>query len=102
MPRRPEHDDPVDLVLGALAVHRLTRLITADKIAEPLRERAVEVAGPSDEPEGLAYFVTCPWCVSMWLAGGWLALRTIAPRTARALGTVLASSSIAGLLASWE
>lgn len=100
MPRRPEHDDPVDLVLGALAVHRLTRLVVDDKITEPLRER-VTGAG-DDEPEGLAYFVTCPWCVSMWVAGGWLALRTIAPRTARALGTVLASSSVAGLLASWE
>jgi hypothetical protein len=96
MPRRPEHDDPVDLVLGALAVHRLTRLVTDDTITEHLREPIVERGGWP------GYFTTCPWCVSMWVAGGWLLLRTAAPRTARALGTVLASSSVAGLLASWE
>ncbi len=98
MPRRPEHDDPVDLVLGALAVHRLTRLVTTDEVARPLR-RVVDER--SDGGAG-SYFVVCPWCVSMWVAGGWLLLRTAAPRTARALGTVLASSSVAGLLASWE
>lgn len=90
--------DPASLAVGALAVHRLTRLATEDEITEPVRQRITTAA-----PEGrLAYLVTCPWCVSMWAGAGWAALTVAAPRTARALGAVLAWSSVTGLLASVE
>jgi alkylhydroperoxidase family enzyme len=88
----------VDLAVGALAVHRLTRLITEDSITEPLRRPVLE-----DRPDSrLADFLTCPWCVSVWVAAGWLALTAAAPRIARPLGAVLAWSTAAGLLSSLE
>lgn len=88
----------MDLAVGALAVHRLTRLATQDEITTRLRERIHTAA-----PEGrLAYFVTCPWCVSMWVGAGWAALTVAAPRTARVVGAALAWSSVTGLLASVE
>lgn len=88
----------MDLAVGALAVHRLTRLVTTDEVTAPVRDRITEAA-----PEGrAAYFVTCPWCVSVWAAAGWLALSAAAPRLARPLGAVLAWSSATGLLSSWE
>lgn len=88
----------MDLAVGALAVHRLTRLVTTDEVTAPARDRITEAA-----PEGrTAYFVTCPWCVSVWAAAGWLALTAAAPRLTRPLGVVLAWSSAAGLLSSWE
>jgi hypothetical protein len=88
----------VDLAVGALAVHRLTRLVTEDTITDPLRRPVLE-----ERPESrLADFLTCPWCVSVWVAAGWLTLTAAAPRLARPLGAVLAWSTAAGLLSSLE
>lgn len=98
MPALRESDDPVDLAVGALAVYRLTRLVVTDEVARPLRQA---VDARSDGGAG-SYFITCPWCVSLWLGAGWVALRRLAPRTARTAGAALASSAVAGLLASWE
>lgn len=84
------------LAVGALAVHRLTRLVTTDTITEGPRDALVDRGGR------LADLITCPWCVSVWAAAGWAALSTVAPSLARPLGAVLAWSSVAGLLAAQE
>lgn len=49
------------MVLAALAVTRLARLVTVDELSAPFR-RWVGARG-----EGWAYFITCPWCTSIWL-----------------------------------
>jgi hypothetical protein len=51
-----------DLVLASLATYRLTRLFTADKITQPLREW---ITARSD---WFGYLVTCDWCLSIWLS----------------------------------
>lgn len=51
-----------DLVLASLATYRVTRLVTADKITERLREA---VTARSDF---FGYLVTCDWCLSIWIA----------------------------------
>jgi hypothetical protein len=90
--------DPITLAVGALAVHRLTRLVVDDEVTAPLRKRLTEAA-----PEGhLAYLLSCPWCVSIWLGAGWAALAVAAPPVAAGAGAVLAWSSATGLLASVE
>lgn len=90
--------DPVTLAVGALAVHRLTRLVVEDTIADPIRDRIRERA-----PEGrLAYFLTCPWCVSVWIGAGWALLAGTRPGVAAGAGAALAWSSATGLLASVE
>lgn len=53
----------VALVIGAVV--RLTRLLTADKISEPIRDRVDRRYG---EDSMRAYFVTCDYCVSMYLS----------------------------------
>lgn len=50
------------LVLAALATYRLTRLVTADRITEPIRSRI------EDRSEFAGYLVTCDWCLSIWIA----------------------------------
>lgn len=64
------------LLLYALAVARVTRLITADKITEGLRGHVIRWADRRaginpDDPFAptplLSYFVTCPWCVSIYV-----------------------------------
>jgi hypothetical protein len=89
--------DPVTLAVGGFAVHRLTRLAVSDKITEPLRDRVAP-----DEESRLAYFVTCPWCVSIWVAAGWALLAVTAPSVAAPVGAALAWSSVTGLLSSVE
>jgi hypothetical protein len=90
--------DPVTLTVGALAVHRLTRLATEDELTASLRRRISSAA-----PEGrLAYLVTCPWCVSVYVAAAWAALAVSAPAVAVPAGAALAWSSVTGLLASLE
>jgi hypothetical protein len=90
--------DPTTAAVGGLAVYRLTRLLVEDEVTRPARERITEAA-----PEGrLAYFVTCPWCVSMWVGAAWAALVVTAPPVATAAGAALAWSAVAGLLSTWE
>ncbi len=53
------------LVLFTLTVARLTRLITTDKLLEPLRNWVTQKRGPDSQ---LTYLVHCTWCTSMWIA----------------------------------
>jgi hypothetical protein len=97
--------DPVSLTVGALAVHRLTRLVTDDELTRPLRERAAEWARGDAHRAArprLGYLLHCPWCVSPYVAAAWAALTVTAPPAAAAAGAVLAWSSVTGLLASME
>lgn len=97
--------DPAALLVGALAVHRLTRLAVEDEVTRPLRERITRWAEGTAERRAapsVSYFVTCPWCVSVWVAAGWAALTVTAPAVAAPAGAVLAWSSAAGLLSSLE
>lgn len=54
----------VVLVAWVLALARLTRLINADELTDPLRIWIMHKTGPESK---WSYFVGCPWCVSMWL-----------------------------------
>jgi hypothetical protein len=97
--------DPVTLTVGALAVHRLTRLATEDEITRPLRERLTRWAAGdayrAARPR-VGYLLTCPWCMSIYAAAGWAALTIAAPAVTTPAGAVLAWSSVSGLLASLE
>lgn len=58
----------VVLVVFALATARLTGLATLDEITRPTREailRRLDERRASHR--ALAYFVTCPWCQSLWI-----------------------------------
>lgn len=53
------------LVTAYLAVARITRLLTEDRITVPLRRWIVNKWG---ENSMTAYLAHCPWCVSMYVA----------------------------------
>ncbi|QPO17090.1 membrane protein [Gordonia phage Lilbeanie] len=59
--------DVLTVILTIVAVARLTRLVVADAITYPIRARIVLWTG---EESRLTYFVTCSWCVSIWLGAG--------------------------------
>lgn len=95
-----------DLLVDALAVHRLTRLVVVDKITEPYRDRLIRalyarrgdryIDTPVDwtaraQDEGLdapflAQLVSCRACASIWCA----ALAVVARRTMPAVWSPLA------------
>ena len=54
----------VFLAFGLIA--RITRLITDDYITGWLRAWIIGRFGPDSRT---AYLVTCPWCMSLWVAG---------------------------------
>ena len=79
-------------LVDALAVYRLTRLVTRDRITEPLRTRV------ESGPEWLTYLLRCGWCASPYLAVGVITARRLVPRAWAPAAGVLACSAVAGLL----
>jgi len=109
------------LLVDIAATHRITRLITRDRVAAPLREawiceqyerigRFPDLVGESwsetmaadPHPPEWARFVECPWCVSMWVAAAAAAARALVPRWWDPLARVLAASSVASLAITLE
>lgn len=90
------------VVLGFFVTARLTRFLTADFLAAPLRAWVIGRFGPASK---LAYLVQCPWCMSVWVAVPPAVLVTVwgvwpVPAWAVGVGLVCAWSYVYGLLAS--
>lgn len=51
--------------IALLAAARLTRVITDDKIGEPLRRGVIRVAGRDSM---LTYLAHCRWCTGLWVS----------------------------------
>lgn len=115
----------LELAVDALAVHRLTRLATADTITEPLRRElvtqliefkqehlltadqqdaadAAELVAMTPDPPMLAVLVTCRWCAGVWITAAAMLLRWRRPRAWAAIARPLAVASASTLLAGLE
>lgn len=122
---------PARLVVDALAVYRLTRLVTEDVLLDPFREAVIRWAYTSDperehdlpdrptiidragpdawqdlahtdhDPPRLATLVQCRWCAGVWVA---LGVVFVARRFRwwPAMADALACSAVAGLAARLE
>jgi hypothetical protein len=55
----------VYLLVLALAVARLTRMVTEDKIMLPIRQWVLRRSG---EDGWFFYLVNCPFCMSVWIS----------------------------------
>jgi hypothetical protein len=108
------------LVVDALAVARLTRLVTRDRITKRVRRPAVAAAyttagqtfpGPTwdlfetavvtDDPDApdLAYLLSCDWCSSVWVAALVVAARALVPGVWDPIARILAASQVTGMAA---
>lgn len=60
----------LQLLIYALAVARVTGLIVADTITEPVRDRLIGWLDdtPGSAGEWFASLITCPWCAGMWVS----------------------------------
>jgi hypothetical protein len=89
-----------DLVLGALATHKVARIVSKDGVTTPLRAPFTEfrgVAGSAEvnesaRPEPVRHVVgellTCPFCLAPWIASAYVGTLVVAPRVARTWAAV--------------
>lgn len=96
--------NPVTFAVDALAVYRLTKLITEDKLTEEMRKIVgdkfpwvVDKRTGQKRMSLVEYLVNCPWCVSIWAAGFIFTLRKVSPKTADYLSGILAASALTGI-----
>ncbi len=88
---------PLDLAFDGLATYRITRLLTEDELLAPVREWVWKNHSP--EETKLGYFVTCPWCVSIWAGALVVTARTLAPHTWGLASRALSFSAVTGMVA---
>lgn len=105
--RLPRRFDPRDLLLLAIGTHKIARLLTKDPITSPMRAPVTRFTGPGGPSEvdeevrgrgfrhGLGELITCPLCVSQWVATTGAFGLVLAPRATRfvlSVFTVVAGS----------
>ena len=108
--RANEHLAWSDLALVAVGVHRLSRLITKDRVTSAMRAPFVEYQGtglPSEleeTPRGggarlaVGQLLNCPYCLGEWLSLAGVAGLIFAPRPTRLAATVLSVATVADIL----
>jgi uncharacterized protein DUF1360 len=101
---------PVDIVLVGVATHKLARRMSKDSVTSPLRApftRYEGVAGPAELQErvrgsglrqAVGELVSCPFCLSQWVATGFVFGLLTAPRATRWAASVFASLALADFL----
>lgn len=85
----------LDLIILALAVYRITRLVTTDVILNRYREKIWRRYPP--ENGGLGYLITCDWCTSLWVSSLVVVMYTIASEPTTLILSVFALSGFVGL-----
>ncbi|WP_182525449.1 DUF1360 domain-containing protein [Nocardioides dongkuii] len=91
----PERYSVLDLALGAVATHKLARIVSKEGVTTPIRAPFTEFEGEAGSAEltespkdGAGHTVgellTCPFCLAPWIASGYVAALALAPNAARA------------------
>ena len=100
-----------DLALASLATFKLSRLLAKDPVTSPLRApftRYGKLTGPSeltDEPRtdgpvrhAIGELLTCPFCISQWVATGFVSGLVFAPRFTRLAAATFGVVSVSDFL----
>lgn len=108
--RLPERLDFRDLVLAAVATHKISRTVSKAPITSPLRApftRYKGVSGPSQLEEevrgegarrAFGEFIACPFCLSQWAATSFIFGLVLAPRATRLITAIFATVAVSDLL----
>jgi hypothetical protein len=93
----PDEVSSRDLALGAIATHKVSRLITRDRVTSIVRAPFTEFqedAGAGEVEEAargtgmrraIGELLVCPYCLAMWIATVFLMGLLVAPRATRAI-----------------
>jgi hypothetical protein len=107
----PEAYPARDLVLGGVAVHKFSRVLSKSSVASPLRapftefERAAGSAEHHESARGqhgarhtVGELLTCPFCLGVWLSTAYVVGLAAAPRPARAWAALFTVTAISDVL----
>jgi hypothetical protein len=102
---------PWDVLLLAAGTHKLSRTLSKDAVTSPLRApftRYKEAGGPAEVMEEVRFqgglrhsigeLITCPFCLDVWIAGGFTVGLVFAPRLTRLVATALTAVTGADFL----
>jgi hypothetical protein len=99
-----------DVILAGVATHKLARRVTKDSVTSPLRApftRYEGVSGPAELQErvrgrgirkAVGELISCPFCLSQWVATGFVFGLLTAPRATRWTASVFSSLALADFL----
>lgn len=97
----PERVSRADLALASVATHKLSRVVTKDRVTSAVRAPFTEFegsAGPAEVEErargvglrrAVGELLVCPYCLDLWIAAAITAGLLVAPRATRWAATVL-------------
>ena len=88
-------NNTLTLLTDIVAVYRLTKLVTDDKLTEDIREAIFSKFPPNSSK--LGYLLSCGWCTSIWAGLIVFGLRRVSQSTADYLSATLAASALVGI-----
>lgn len=106
----PERIGAGDLALIGTASHKLSRLLSKDKVTSPLRAPFTELqgsGGPAELEErsrgsgarkAIGELLMCPYCLGLWVVAAFSVGLLFAPRLTRFLATVFSALTISDFL----
>lgn len=106
----PERVPAHDVVLMGVATHKLSRMISKDRITSFARAPFTEFDEPAghgeveEKPRGrglrrsLGELLVCPYCLAQWVTAGFAIGLVYAPRATRLLATVYSAEAISDFL----
>jgi hypothetical protein len=102
----PARVDAGDLLLIGTASHKLSRLISKDKVESPLRAPFTELegkGGPAELEESsrgsglqkaVGELLICPYCLGLWVVAGFSVGLIFAPRVTRFVASLFSALTI--------
>jgi hypothetical protein len=108
--RLPERFGAEDVALLGVASHKISRLVSKDKVTAWARapfRRYVDQVGPNEIEEetrgegmraALGELVGCPYCLGLWVAGALAAGFVTAPRESRFVATIFSGLTVADFM----
>ncbi len=106
----PERINFADLLLLGAATHKLSRIIAKDRVTAPLRAPFTEYVKPAGESEikekvrgtgmrrAVGDLLTCPFCMSPWVAAGLAFGFVFKPRATRIVAGIFTGATLADFL----
>jgi hypothetical protein len=106
----PDKISFADLLLLGVATHKLSRIIAKDRVTSPLRAPFTEYVEPAGESEikekvrgkrmrrAVGDLLTCPWCLSPWVAAGLVFGLVFKPRGTRLVAGIFTAATVSDFL----
>ena len=106
----PDRVEAGDIVLIGVASHKLSRLVAKDKVTAFVRAPFTEFQEKGDPAEleerprghglrrAVGELLVCPYCLGLWVSGGFHVGLLFAPRSTRFAASVLSALTISDFL----